>query len=64
MEGRVDRNLQHLEIELPQPAGAVGNYAPFVVSGQFVHVSGKLPVWNGALRHVGKLGDALGINDG
>lgn len=53
-----------MKLELPQAAAAVGSYVPFVVSGRLVHVSGQLPVLNGAIRHVGKLGENLGIDDG
>jgi enamine deaminase RidA (YjgF/YER057c/UK114 family) len=53
-----------LSIELPQAAVPVGNYVPYVVTGSLVHVSGQVPAWNGELRHKGKVGDGLEVDDG
>jgi enamine deaminase RidA (YjgF/YER057c/UK114 family) len=64
MAGTIDRRLADLGIELPQAAAPVANYVPFVQAGKLVHVSGQVPAWNGALKHVGKVGDTLGVDDG
>lgn len=64
MAGTIDRRLADLGIELPQAAAPVANYVPFVQAGKLVHVSGQVPGWNGALKHVGKVGDTLGVEDG
>jgi enamine deaminase RidA (YjgF/YER057c/UK114 family) len=64
MAGSIQRRLAELGIELPKAAAPVGNYVPFVVSGNLVHVSGQVPAWNGEIRHRGKLGAALDIVEG
>lgn len=64
MKGTIDGRLAELKIELPQASAPVGNYVPFVIVDRLVHVSGQVPAWNGTLKHVGKVGEALGIDDG
>ena len=64
MSGTIAARLKDLGIELPQPAAAVANYVPFVVSGSLVFVSGQLPLENGKLMVAGKLGDSVTLEDG
>ncbi len=64
MSEKIDSRLIELEIQLPEPAAPVGNYVPFVVNGNTVYVSGQLPAWNGEIRHVGRLGQDLTVDDG
>lgn len=64
MSGRIDARLRELGIELPQPSAPVANYVPYTVAGNLVFVSGQICAWNGQLRHVGKLGGAIGIAEG
>lgn len=64
MAGKIDKHLADKGIELPQAAAPVANYVPYVITGRLVQVSGQVPAWNGELRHKGKLGDGLGIDDG
>ncbi len=60
----VDARLRDLGIELPPAAAPVANYRPFVRSGAWLHVSGQLPLVEGSLRHAGRLGDGLLLEDG
>ena len=62
-ESIADR-LNNLGIELPHPAAPAANYVPFVRSGSQLFVSGQLPMTDGKLTSVGKLGDAISIDDG
>ena len=64
MAGTVDARLTRLGIELPEPAAAVANYVPFVVTGNLVFVSGQLPMEGGALAVTGKLGAAVSLEQG
>ncbi len=48
---------------LPAPAPAA-NYAPFVVSGNHVYVSGQLPMIEGNVKYVGCVGRSLTIELG
>ena len=64
MAGRIEARLKELGIELPQPAAPIANYVGYTVSGNLVVVSGQLCSWNGQLRHAGKLGAGITIDDG
>ncbi len=64
MAGPIEQRLAERGIELPQAAAPAANYVPFVVSGNTVYVAGQLPMWNGELRHVGRLGEDLGVDEG
>ena len=43
------KNLADLGIELPEVAAPVASYAPAVISGDMIYVSGQLPFRNGEL---------------
>ena len=64
MSGPITTRMAELGIELPEPAAPAANYIPFVVTGNLVFVSGQVTVWNGELRHIGRLGDNIDINEG
>lgn len=64
MTGRIESRLAELGIELPKAAAPAGAYVPFVISGRTLYLSGQLPIWNGELRHVGKLGMPLTVEEG
>lgn len=64
MSGKIDTKLAEKNIELPEAAAPVGNYVPFVISGNTVYISGQVPAWNGDFQYVGKVGDDLAIEDG
>jgi enamine deaminase RidA (YjgF/YER057c/UK114 family) len=64
MAGTVDARLRELGLELPTPPSAVANYVPYVVTGNLVFVSGQVPVWNGEIKYVGKLGVELSLEAG
>jgi enamine deaminase RidA (YjgF/YER057c/UK114 family) len=64
MAGTVDARLRELGIELPKAAAPVANYVAYAITGAQVYVSGQVPVWNGELKYVGKLGDSLSIEQG
>lgn len=64
MAGRIDARLAELNIELPKAAVPLAAYVPAVRTGNQLFISGQVPMWNGELRHVGKLGDGYSIEDG
>ena len=49
---------------MPEPAAPAANYIPFVVTGNLIFVSGQITVWNGELRHIGRLGENIDIDEG
>jgi enamine deaminase RidA (YjgF/YER057c/UK114 family) len=59
----ISENLKKLNITLPTPALPVANYVGFVKSGNQVFVSGQLPIENGELKYVGKVGSKISIED-
>ncbi len=64
MRRTIDKQLAELGIELPKPSAPAAKYAPYVVSGNQVFVAGQVPVWNGVIKHRGRLGDDLSLDDG
>lgn len=64
MAGRIDARLAELSIELPKAAVPLAAYVPAVRTGNQLFISGQVPLWNGELRHVGKLGAGYDIDQG
>ncbi|WP_370155347.1 RidA family protein [Ferrovibrio sp.] len=59
-----DARLAALKIELPNPAAPAANYVPTVIAGNLLFVAGQITIFNGELRHLGKLGAGLDIEAG
>ena len=64
MHAKIDRRIAQLGIELPNPAPPAGSYVPFVLVGNLLLVAGQLPVWNGILKHDGRIGAEITLEDG
>jgi enamine deaminase RidA (YjgF/YER057c/UK114 family) len=64
MAGMIAARLKTLGIELPNANPAVGNYVPYVITGNLIYVSGQLTMLNGELKYIGRLGEALSLEDG
>ena len=64
MHANINRRVAQLGIELPNPAPPAGSYVPFVLVGNLLLVAGQLPVWNGTLKHDGRIGAEITIEDG
>jgi enamine deaminase RidA (YjgF/YER057c/UK114 family) len=59
----VEQRLAKLGLKLPPPARSVGNYLPYVRSGNlFISVQG--PLWGDELRFQGRLGRELTLEQG
>jgi len=56
MAGTVEGRLRELGIEVPTPAAPAANYIPYVRTGNLVFVSGQIPLVNGKVEGVGKVG--------
>jgi len=61
--GSVDARLEALGLELPAAARPVANFVPCVQTGSTLFVSGQIPAWNGELRHLGKLGRDVSVDE-
>jgi enamine deaminase RidA (YjgF/YER057c/UK114 family) len=65
MAGTVEKKLLDLGITLPKAASPVANYVGFVRTGNFLVVSGQLPLdTEGQLVAKGQLGATVSIEDG
>lgn len=60
----IEKRLESLGIKLPEVSKPVASYAPYVVFGNFVFVSGNLPFEGGELKIKGKLGEQVSLEEG
>ena len=63
-ESDLEARLAALGIVLPLAASPVANYVASVVTGRLLVVSGQLPLIEGRLSAVGKLGGGVGVEQG
>ncbi len=60
-----EQRLEELGIALPGPVRALAAYVPTVRSGSMVYVSGQVPIVDGKVAYMGRLGaDGLSVEDG
>lgn len=59
----IEENLEKLQIVLPEVATPLGSYRPCVVSGNYIYVSGQLPIKEGELLYKGKVGEDISLED-
>jgi enamine deaminase RidA (YjgF/YER057c/UK114 family) len=59
-----ESRLAELNLTLPPPPGAVGAYAPWVISRGMLYMSGQLPWIAGDLKFKGKIGRQLTAQQG
>ena len=64
MNGRIAAKLTELGLNLPPAQPPVATYVPYVVTGNLVVVSGQLPMVDGRLGWMGKLGEGVSEADG
>jgi enamine deaminase RidA (YjgF/YER057c/UK114 family) len=64
MPGTIDAKLGELGLTLPRAATPAFNYVPFTAAGQLVFVAGQIPQWEGEVRHRGRLGQGVGLDEG
>ena len=60
----INKRLENLGIVLPEPITPIANYVPFVRTGNQIFISGQLPIKNGEVKFIGKLGDDISIEEG
>ncbi len=61
----VEQKLKELNMQLPIPAKSVGEYLPYVKSGNLIFLSGHGPAtMEGEKQYHGKLGESLTVNEG
>lgn len=52
----IEARLKELGVALPTPPMPVASYVPVTISGNIAFVSGQIPIADGAIKYVGKLG--------
>ena len=60
----IEERLAAMGLMLPDAAAPAANYVPFIVSGKQVFISGQLPMKDGKVAHVGRLGEDASLEDG
>ncbi len=61
---KIADRLAALGIVLPEPAAPVANYLPYTVHNGIVTISGQLPLADGKLFAVGRLGAEIDVETG
>ena len=64
MSMNAEAKLKELGITLPDPPRPVATYDPAVRSGNLLFISGQLPLVEGRLHKVGKLGAQFSLEEG
>ena len=60
----VSENLKKLNIELPDAPDPVGAYVAYKIIGNFLYISGQLPIGSDGKIIKGKIGNELTLEDG
>jgi enamine deaminase RidA (YjgF/YER057c/UK114 family) len=60
----IEARLKELGVSLPTPPMPVASYVPYTISGNLVFLSGQIPIADGALKYVGKLGVDIALEAG
>ena len=61
---RIDDRLRDLGIVLPEPPLPVATYIPFTIHNGLVTISGQLPLQDGKIFALGKLGAEVDVDTG
>ena len=61
---RYEEALAELGLTIPEAAAPVANFVPYVVTGNLVYVSGQIPMRDGEIGFVGKLGREFDVGQG
>jgi len=64
MAGPIDARLKELGIVLPEPPAPRANYVGYVVTGNLIFTAGQVPLRDGKVEFVGKLGRDMSVEQG
>lgn len=64
MTGNIASRLREMGVSLPAAVAPGANYVPTVRSGNLLFIAGQVPVRDGKLEFVGKLGAGLSVEQG
>ncbi|MCG8492187.1 MAG: RidA family protein [Sneathiellales bacterium] len=60
----IETRLESLGITLPEAPKPLGNFAPYLIDGEFLYISGQISVDLGGNIHRGKLGETVSLEQG
>lgn len=60
----IESRLREPGLTLPDPPRPAGNYEPWVICDRWLYISAQVPIENGQLRHTGRAGAALSVEEG
>ena len=63
MKNDIGKRLAALDLVLPQPPSPAAHYAPYVVEGGRVYISGQLPMRDGHMLYRGRVGEDISFED-
>src|SRR5258706_5272190 len=64
MAGQIDARLKELGITLPEPPAPRANYVGYVITGNLIFTAGQVPLRDGKLEFIGKLGRDMAVEQG
>ena len=64
MAGQIDARLKELGIALPEPPAPRANYVGYVITGNLIFTAGQVPLRDGKLEFIGKLGRDMTVEQG
>ena len=64
MNETLESRLEALGLQLPEAAAPAANYVPTAIYGKTLATSGQLPMENGRLAVIGRLGDTVALDEG
>ena len=64
MPDQIAARLKEMGISLPEAAAPAANYAPYVISGNLLYISGQLPLEGGKIAVLGHLGKNVDVATG
>ena len=64
MAGQIDARLKELGITLPDAPAPRANYVGYVITGNLIFTAGQVPLRDGKLEFIGKLGRDMAVEQG
>ena len=64
MAGPIDARLKELGITLPDAPAPRANYVGYVITGNLIFTAGQVPLKDGKLEFIGKLGRDISVEQG
>ena len=59
-----DIALAKLGLSIPEPTIPIANFVPYTVIGKLVYISGQIPIQDGQITFIGKLGQEFSVEQG